>query len=856
MKRITIFILLATVSLWLFPQLSREAEFLKSLNARISQLEKTSGAERLTILEPLARQAHQRDAQEGYRYAREGLELLKLFPDREAAFKPPFLIHLARASAKLHPHEQALKTAETALEAARTSMQPTLEAEALEILGNIYAAAGNNPKAKSYYEQSLKLFRLQKNTIQSAVQENNLGRISWRMGDYVSSLKKIMEALKILEKSDDGFNLAIAYAGLSSIYSELEDHEKSLDYSMKALAIYQETGNRYYTARLLNNISMIYLAQNKFDLSLEFLQKSIRYKTELQDGEGLANSYNNMGDLYKLKKEYDNAITYYSLSLEAFEKLNDKPFTDKIAINLIQRGKMKRLLGQGRKALEDVKMAIGLGAALNKNNIMKDAHLELAEIHESLNDPKQSLYHYQQFKTLNDAIFNENSRKKIAELQTNYELEKKEKELNLLKKESEIRELKLDRQKTFQNSFLLISGLILFLAFVTYRRYRFKSKLTGVLKKEIEEHHITSRKLRESEEKFRVLAEKSVVGIAIIQNNVFRYLNPRFVSIFGYPHEELLKKTLPDLVVEEHRNKIAEALNMKTDGSRTTHIEFRGKTGAGEIIHLECFGALTQYEGQQAILETIIDITDRKLAEAELLKARKLETVGILAGGIAQDFDRLLGVINENIFSAIQDTQEQPQALKMLESANKASNQAGDLAKKLMTFSEGGWIQPQEVSVATLFKNTLSFHPEFKPYIGGMNIPEGLNPVNADERQFRQVFYNLLQNAVEAKTALHSIQFQCENITLGAQNSLSLPEGEYVRMSISDKGNGISRVHLEKIFDPYFSTKNNVTQKGIGLGLALCYSIIKKHNGHISVFSAEDDGTTIEIYLPSFSRNP
>jgi signal transduction histidine kinase len=147
--------------------------------------------------------------------------------------------------------------------------------------------------------------------------------------------------------------------------------------------------------------------------------------------------------------------------------------------------------------------------------------------------------------------------------------------------------------------------------------------------------------------------------------------------------------------------------------------------------------------------------------------------------------------------------------------------------------------------------------PEFEAFIKEVRIPDGLSPFYADERQMCQMVSILLENAFEAiddgkEQAL--VTLSAENTTLEDPKTVeefAIEPGNYVRITVEDNGKGISPDNLDKIFDPYFSTKNSVTQKGLGLGLALCYSIIKKHKGHIQVDSAEGKGTKVTFYLPA-----
>jgi CheY-like chemotaxis protein len=136
------------------------------------------------------------------------------------------------------------------------------------------------------------------------------------------------------------------------------------------------------------------------------------------------------------------------------------------------------------------------------------------------------------------------------------------------------------------------------------------------------------------------------------------------------------------------------------------------------------------------------------------------------------------------------------------------------------------------------------------------NIPEDLSPVEVDEDQIKQVIQNIIVNAMEAMQADGALYVTCENVKITPQHKLPPILEDYVRILIRDEGVGISEENLSKIFDPYFTTKDMGAQKGVGLGLAICYSIVKKHNGYILVDSIPNKGTTFQIYLPVYKQQP
>jgi len=247
---------------------------------------------------------------------------------------------------------------------------------------------------------------------------------------------------------------------------------------------------------------------------------------------------------------------------------------------------------------------------------------------------------------------------------------------------------------------------------------------------------------------------------------------------------------------------------------------------------------------------------DRTRLHDQLLIAEKMEAIGILAGGIAHDFNNLLSVIIGNLGLALEEIESNPKrAAKMLNNAEKASIQATELAQRLITFSRGGWVVRRGITLTELLKIIETQNPGMKTILHYTTtiIPPGLKPLYGDERYLSQVIQNLLQNADEASAEHKQITIEAENVNL-KNNEFELTDGDYVKISIIDNGRGIPGHQIGKIFEPYFSTKDSVTQKGLGLGLAICYSIIKKHNGHIAVKSEVGKGTTVGLYLPAYEE--
>ena len=246
----------------------------------------------------------------------------------------------------------------------------------------------------------------------------------------------------------------------------------------------------------------------------------------------------------------------------------------------------------------------------------------------------------------------------------------------------------------------------------------------------------------------------------------------------------------------------------------------------------------------------VSDITQVKKMEEEQLKAKKLESLGILAGGMAHDFNNLFTVILGNVELAKMQGKPGGKIANRLIEAKRAILEAKDLTQRFLTFSEGGEPFKETGSLVKLIKHSLNSVPAGFSVKIDLSIPDDIWLVEFDEDHMRQVFSNLIINANDALPQGGTIRISAENVRLGGGDTSGLKDGKYVKVSVEDDGIGIPKKNKDKIFDPYFSTKEMGGQRGMGLGLSVCHSIIKKHGGHIKEESAEGEGTAFRFYLP------
>lgn len=358
------------------------------------------------------------------------------------------------------------------------------------------------------------------------------------------------------------------------------------------------------------------------------------------------------------------------------------------------------------------------------------------------------------------------------------------------------------------------------------------------------------RALFQSEMRYSSLVDLSPDAIVVHAQGEIVFANQAAASLFGAATPlDLLGRPLLDRIYPADRPHFLENFRKIQDGDKVRPTEEKILRLDGGMVEAESNGVAIIYQDRPAVQLIFRDITERKRAEIERLQLSKLESLGLLAAGIAHDFNNILTVILGNISLAML---EQPENASQggLAEAEKACQQAQALARQLLTFAKGGAPIKELISLADLITEAGTFSCKGANVRCEFDFPDHLGGIEADPGQLRQVFQNLVINAAQAMPAGGAVKVQGENLELKVDGDLPLAAGRYVKISIQDQGIGIPEKYLLKIFDPYFTTKH----RGSGLGLAVSYSIIQNHQGHITAESTLGEGSTFRIYLPASDK--
>lgn len=667
---------------------------------------------------------------------------------------------------------------------------------------------------------------------------NNIGGAYIDKGMYEAGLAYLNRGRKQAEESGYRQGLSDTLYTIGTAYCQLSNYDLAMMINSHVLEIRDQLGDQGGIAESYRIIGKIHSARGDFDKAMENYWQALDLQEKINDKQGIANTYLEIGGTYRQLKKITEAEHYYKEALELHKKLENKLGTLLSLNNIVTVLKEK-----GENALE--------------SNLRESFYLETLKYY------RQALQIHQELGYRTDMV------PVLSNMAGIYEELGEYQKAGVIYKKS-LNMAKHSGEKSFEADVLINIS-------VMYSKW-------GKHEKALE----FSSRAREiaAELMSKPLIKRIYETLSNIYANRGNYKNA-----FEY-HQKF--KTLNDEILDAASTKriaeMATQLNMKEKEIRITLLKEKQKRQknlltfylvVGILIFIIAVINFLLYRYKKRAETTVRESGEkyRQLVE-ERMKRSKLESIGMLAGGIAHDFNNLLGVIMGYIELGKMGLPPDSSHMNSLSKADRAIMKARDLAQQFLTFSEGGTPLKRVVSLRGTVKKVVDHiqsHPDLHPKIINslqetdikINIPVDLWMIDCDPAQITQVISQLVINAAEAMhtqlTAAASdnednnkqkgtIEIIAENMIIESQQFGFLQPGKYIRLSIKDRGEGIKQENLSKIFDPYFSTRDRVNQKGLGLGLTLVYSIIKRHNGHIEVNSQKGKGTTVTIYLPALDK--
>jgi signal transduction histidine kinase len=586
-----------------------------------------------------------------------------------------------------------------------------------------------------------------------------VGIVYQNIGLYSTAVDYFFKSLELAREIGDKKELSRAYNNLGIVQRRQGNLNEATEYYTQALIVTEEIGDLMGMAYAYNNLGVVLRLKGEYSNAIDLFSKSIDIRQKLGDRKGVSHVSNNIGNLYRILGEYDKAFQYYNRSLRIERELNDRNgiasvYESLADLNIAIADSSTRTLSRTeredilRKAVDfahkSFDISLDLGSYRRQN--MASAHLKYA--YRELGNFKKALEYAEIFITTSDSMFNEDKTKAIVEMQTRYETEKKQREIENHQLTIEKKVIESRRQKNQRNFFVVVFSLSLLSAFVILYGFIQKRKANTLL----------------TQRAFEI---------------------------------ETLNEELRSTVEELH--------------SQRDNLE-----------------------------ETLVNLQE---TQKQLVQSEKMASLGILTAGVAHEINNPLNFIKGGILAidnllraSLKDRYSEIE--QMVEIVNIGIERTVAIVKSLSHYSRKDDQIKVETDVHPIIDNCLlMINNQIKNRVEVKKLYSSAPLIfNCNEGRMHQAILNILTNAYQAIQDKGTITINTE-----AAN-------KHILISISDTGSGISKENLDKITDPFFTTKE--PGKGTGLGLSIVQTIIEEHNGKLEFESMVGVGTTVLIKLP------
>ena len=409
---------------------------------------------------------------------------------------------------------------------------------------------------------------------------------------------------------------------------------------------------------------------------------------------------------------------------------------------------------------------------------------------------------------------------------------------------------------------LAFLALSLFVMLIFRRQVKLKTRAlfdkNKELTVEIEQRRQVEQALRGSEEKYRLLIENAKDAIFITQNEVIKFVNPIALNFLGYSQKKLSETPFIEFIHPEDRERVFDRYDRRINGEEiSSSVGFRVISRSGEELFVDLNAVLITWKGKPAVLNFLRDVTSQKKMEAQLQQARKMETIGTLASGVAHDLNNILSGVVSYPELLLMDMPSDNPFHKPLSTIKKSGEKAAAIVQDLLTLARRGVFVSEVVDLNQIVSESLQapeidkviqYHPETRITV---DLDDNLLNIKGSPVHLSKTLFNLISNAVEAMPHGGDITISTANqyIDEPVQGHDEIKQGDYVVLKVADTGIGIAAEDLEKIFEPFF-TKKKMGRSGTGLGMAVVWGTVNDHKGYIDVDSQTGHGTTFSLFFP------
>ena len=375
------------------------------------------------------------------------------------------LLGLAKAVQRNDPR-LSIDHAEKALVLAEQQGDEAGRAQALSYIGIGHYYLGDYQQALRNYQESLRTAEHIGDKARIASALNNIGIINFVWGEHDQALDFYFRSLRLQQELNDAEGIAKGYNNLANVYHTAGEYDQALSYYRQSLDLYEQSGNRQLVAGSLNNIGLLHYDMQRYAESLRNYEQALAIKSGIDDRQGMALSLNNMGMVFEAWRRFPEALERYRESLAIREEIGDR---QGVSVCLHNIGTVLSEQQDHDQAIDYLERALAIATALDIAEIVRDNNLSLAEAHTRAGNHQRALEYYQQYKAAHDVIFNQERSRQMAAAQARYEVDLKDGEIEMLRKDKEI-------ERARRNVLLVGAGLFLLIILLLFNRYRFQKR--------------------------------------------------------------------------------------------------------------------------------------------------------------------------------------------------------------------------------------------------------------------------------------------------------------------------------------------------------------------------------------------
>ncbi|MBI5219032.1 MAG: tetratricopeptide repeat protein [Bacteroidia bacterium] len=457
----------------------------RTIDSLESLLNEAKDTARICVLKNMVWEYRGVNPEKSIYYSKEAILLAEKFNNPKE--KAHILQYLGVVHNRLGKYNKAIDYFTKALNLGNTINDSVRIATSLGSIGNSYGYLGDIKTSMSYIEKAIIISEKIGHKTLLAGNLSNMAASYYTLGQIDKALDYFLKALKINEELNDLPNISMLLSNVAAIYSSMNNFKKTKEYLIKALEIQENLNDKRGMAFCLNNLSSVFYEEKNFKSALDYSNRAIKLQEEIDDRKGLSESYNILSIIYRQHNDFSKALEYDSKALKIRREIGDKAGLAETYCNM---GKSYRALGDNKNSTIALNKSIEIASQVGDKKQISETYKELAATLFNKGDFKEAFLNYQRYSNLKDSIYTENTQKQFSEMQTKYETEKKEKEIELLEKDKKLQITEVKSQR--QQKYAFIGGFVLMmvLAVVIFKSYRDKKKANILLaeqKHEIEE---------------------------------------------------------------------------------------------------------------------------------------------------------------------------------------------------------------------------------------------------------------------------------------------------------------------------------------------------------------------------------